>query len=91
MQRRINFIIILHVQYRNAFIISFHFFVFRWHTGTITNHHIKQFQVMGVCIPERLHVQDLMSNATLVGKHRQMYSYACLFDYFSLSVLVLGF
>lgn len=39
--------------------------VLRWHTGTITNHHVKQFQVMGVCIPERLHVQDLMSNATL--------------------------
>ncbi|KAK7040806.1 hypothetical protein SK128_004870, partial [Halocaridina rubra] len=39
--------------------------VLNWHTGTITSHHIKQFQVMGVCIPERLHVQDLMSNATL--------------------------
>ncbi|XP_071526490.1 uncharacterized protein [Panulirus ornatus] len=39
--------------------------VLRWHTGTVTEHHLKQFRVMGVCIPERLHVQDLMSNSTL--------------------------
>ncbi|KAK8393851.1 hypothetical protein O3P69_006877 [Scylla paramamosain] len=39
--------------------------VLRWHTGTVTEHHLQQYKVMGVCIPERLHVQDLMSNATL--------------------------
>ncbi|XP_042206125.1 uncharacterized protein LOC121855307 isoform X2 [Homarus americanus] len=39
--------------------------VLRWHTGTVTDHHLKQFRIMGVCIPERLHVQDLMSNSTL--------------------------
>ncbi|KAK8734367.1 hypothetical protein OTU49_006153 [Cherax quadricarinatus] len=39
--------------------------VLRWHTGTITDHHLKQFRLMGICIPERLHVQDLMTNSTL--------------------------
>ncbi|KAG0713221.1 Glycine receptor subunit alpha-2 [Chionoecetes opilio] len=39
--------------------------ILRWHTGTVTEHHLHQYRVMGVCIPERLHVQDLMSNATL--------------------------
>ncbi|XP_045595703.1 guanine nucleotide exchange protein SMCR8 isoform X2 [Procambarus clarkii] len=39
--------------------------VHRWHTGTITDHHLKQFRLMGICIPERLHVQDLMTNSTL--------------------------
>lgn len=39
----------------------------RWHTGTVTEHHLQQYRVMGVCIPERLHVQDLMSNTTLVS------------------------
>lgn len=39
--------------------------VLRWHTGTVTEHHLQQYKVMGVCIPERLHVQDLMSNTTL--------------------------
>ncbi|KAK3879170.1 hypothetical protein Pcinc_016248 [Petrolisthes cinctipes] len=42
-----------------------HLPVLRWHTGTVTEHHLRQYRVMGVCIPERLHVQDLMSNATL--------------------------
>lgn len=39
--------------------------VLRWHTGTVTEHHLQQYSLMGVCIPERLHVQDLMSNSTL--------------------------
>ncbi|XP_037797892.1 uncharacterized protein LOC119593059 [Penaeus monodon] len=37
----------------------------RWHTGTITSFHIQHYRVVGLCIPERLHVQDLMSNSTL--------------------------
>ena len=39
--------------------------VLSWHTGTITEHHIINYKVIGMCIPERLHVQDLMSNETL--------------------------
>lgn len=33
----------------------------------MTEHHLQQYRLMGVCIPERLHVQDLMSNSTLVS------------------------
>ncbi|XP_076028799.1 uncharacterized protein LOC143017794 [Oratosquilla oratoria] len=39
--------------------------VLEWHAGTVTNFHIERYSIIGVCIPERLHVQDLMSNATL--------------------------
>jgi hypothetical protein len=38
--------------------------VLRWHTGIISDFHVQSYQLLGLCVPERLCVQDMMCPAT---------------------------
>ncbi|CAG0886870.1 unnamed protein product [Cyprideis torosa] len=39
--------------------------ILRWHHGTVVSHHLSEYKIIGLCVPERLNVQDMMSSATL--------------------------
>ncbi|CAG0920298.1 unnamed protein product [Notodromas monacha] len=39
--------------------------VLRWHTGIVDSFHVQRYNLIGICVPERLSVMDMMSSANL--------------------------
>jgi hypothetical protein len=43
--------------------------ILRWHQGILISSHLDQYKLVGLCVPERLTVHDLINSQDKVGLH----------------------